>query len=155
MTMSGDNAIPALFQSHESNVQVQGSGTVIKVLREDDEGTRHQKFLLRLASGQTILIAHNIDIAGRIDDYSDVAAVREKLHHLLTFPCELCPTRVRGRVLFHATQDCIAELEIHFSQLGSAGSTDRISYALQSYRLRVFCEDLLPHGKDRVFQAHG
>jgi len=44
---------------------------VIKLLRDDNEGSRHQKFILRLSSGQTILIAHNIDLAPRINAISN------------------------------------------------------------------------------------
>ncbi|WP_272975496.1 DUF3465 domain-containing protein, partial [Alcanivorax jadensis] len=38
-------------------------------------GSRHQKFILELASGQTILIAHNIDLAPRIPDLRDGESV--------------------------------------------------------------------------------
>ena len=41
---------------------------VVKVLHDDEDGSRHQKFLLRLPSGLTVLIAHNIDLAPRIED---------------------------------------------------------------------------------------
>jgi hypothetical protein len=44
-----------------------GSGVVIKILPDDLHGSRHQKFILRLSSGQTILISHNIDLAHRVD----------------------------------------------------------------------------------------
>lgn len=46
--------------------QWQGSGVVTKVLRDDSDGSRHQRFILRLDSGQTVLVAHNIDVAPRI-----------------------------------------------------------------------------------------
>ena len=46
--------------------QVQGSGTVARVLSDDNEGSRHQRFILELASGQTLLVAHNIDLAPRV-----------------------------------------------------------------------------------------
>lgn len=45
------------------NVQVQGSGRVLRVLADDNDGSRHQRFILALASGRTLLIAHNIDLA--------------------------------------------------------------------------------------------
>lgn len=46
--------------------EVSGAGTVIRILPDDTDGDRHQRFILRLASGQTLLIAHNIDIAPRV-----------------------------------------------------------------------------------------
>ncbi|MEH6800099.1 MAG: DUF3465 domain-containing protein [Halopseudomonas sabulinigri] len=55
------------YENRESNVQVRGQGTVIKVLPDDTQGSRHQKFLLRLAGGHTLLVAHNIDLAPRIE----------------------------------------------------------------------------------------
>lgn len=54
------------FSQKISNLQVQGEGVVIKLLNDDNEGDRHQKFIIRLKSGQTLLIAHNIDIAPRV-----------------------------------------------------------------------------------------
>lgn len=66
------NAVQAVtveqaFASQKSDVQVNSIGTVTRVLRDDNDGSRHQKFILKLVSGQTILIAHNIDLAPRID----------------------------------------------------------------------------------------
>ncbi len=49
-----------------SGEQVRGSGTVIRTLSDDNKGSRHQRFIIKLASGQTLLIAHNIDLAQRI-----------------------------------------------------------------------------------------
>lgn len=46
--------------------EVSGTGTVIKLLPDDNEGARHQRFIIRLASGQTLLVAHNIEIAARV-----------------------------------------------------------------------------------------
>ena len=40
---------------------------MIRLLPDDNDGSRHQKFIVRLDSGNTILIAHNIDLAPRID----------------------------------------------------------------------------------------
>ena len=47
---------------------VEASGVVERVLPDDNSGSRHQRFIVRLASGQTLLIAHNIDIAPRVAD---------------------------------------------------------------------------------------
>ena len=49
-----------------SGRQAQGSGTVTRVLPDDNDGSRHQRFILELASGRTLLVAHNIDLAPRI-----------------------------------------------------------------------------------------
>ena len=54
------------FETQTSNLQVQGQGIVTKILSDDNKGSRHQRFLLRLSSGQTLLIDHNIDLAPRI-----------------------------------------------------------------------------------------
>lgn len=48
--------------------QAEGSGTVLRILSDDNEGSRHQRFILQLANGRTLLIAHNIDLAPRIPD---------------------------------------------------------------------------------------
>ena len=58
------------IQQRTSNVQVKGTGTVIRLLKDDNRGSRHQKFILKLASNKTILIAHNIDLAPRINAIS-------------------------------------------------------------------------------------
>ena len=63
-----DSLIQAAYENRQSDVQVEGAGRVVKVLPDDNEGSRHQKFILELASGQTLLIAHNIDLAPRIPD---------------------------------------------------------------------------------------
>ncbi|MCC6209005.1 MAG: DUF3465 domain-containing protein [Gammaproteobacteria bacterium] len=61
-----DQTLAEAFDNRRSNVQVQGSGEVIKMLADDNDGSRHQKFILRLPSGQTVLVAHNIDLASRV-----------------------------------------------------------------------------------------
>ena len=60
--------IQQAFERQQSDVQVQSVGTVKAVLRDDNEGSRHQKFILKLNNGQTVLVAHNIDLSPRIDD---------------------------------------------------------------------------------------
>ena len=64
---SGDTQIQRAFDQQLSDVQVRGEGTVARILDDDEEGSRHQRFILELASGQTLLIAHNIDLAPRIN----------------------------------------------------------------------------------------
>lgn len=63
---TSDAAIAEAFENRRSDVLVEGRGEVIRMLADDTEGSRHQRFILRLGSGQTLLIAHNIDLAPRI-----------------------------------------------------------------------------------------
>lgn len=81
LLLLGAFALPALpllagpieqaYAQHQSNIQVRGSGTIIRILSDDNSGSRHQRFILKLASGQTLLIAHNIDIAPRISGLAE------------------------------------------------------------------------------------
>ena len=63
-----DEAIANAFANRISNLQVSGQGIVIKVLPDDNSGSRHQKFILKLTNGQTLLVAHNIDLAARVSE---------------------------------------------------------------------------------------
>jgi hypothetical protein len=63
-----DAQIVQAFHSQQGNLPVESEGTVIKIMADDREGSRHQRFLIRLANGHTLLVAHNIDLAPRVDD---------------------------------------------------------------------------------------
>ena len=63
---TGDAECARALETRASGVQVQGQGIVTKLLPDDNAGSRHQRFIVKLRSGQTLLIAHNIDIASRI-----------------------------------------------------------------------------------------
>ncbi len=73
-----DKLIARAFESGESDVEVEGEGEVTRVLPDDVNGRRHQRFILRLASGQTLLVAHNIDVAPRIKGLKEGDSVRFK-----------------------------------------------------------------------------
>jgi hypothetical protein len=64
---SGDAAVARAFANRLGNQQLEGQGTVIKMLADDTNGSRHQRFIVRLESGHTLLVSHNIDLAPRID----------------------------------------------------------------------------------------
>lgn len=66
LSNTGVDTIKAAYEQRQSNVQVQGSGRVKAILRDDNDGSRHQKFILVLKNGISILVAHNIDLAPKI-----------------------------------------------------------------------------------------
>jgi hypothetical protein len=60
------NKIASAYSTQSSDLQVSSSGTVVKLLPDDNKGSRHQRFILKLSNNQTILVAHNIDLASKI-----------------------------------------------------------------------------------------
>lgn len=63
---TSDRTLARAFKSKTSGFMVKFRGTVMRTLPDDKDGSRHQKFIVRLESGQTLLIAHNIDLAPRV-----------------------------------------------------------------------------------------
>ena len=45
---------------------IEGYGIVHRLIADDDDGSRHQRFVIDMRNGQTILIAHNVDLAKRV-----------------------------------------------------------------------------------------
>ena len=64
---TGEQSLSSAFENRKSNLQVGGTGIVLRKLADDTSGSHHQKFILKLSSGQTLLISHNIDLAPRIN----------------------------------------------------------------------------------------
>ncbi len=65
-----NSVILEAFEQQRNSVQVKGCGQVTAVLADDNEGSRHQRFIVQLAGIEpehTVLIAHNIDLAPRVD----------------------------------------------------------------------------------------
>ena len=58
----------SLFKNRQSDVQLEVSGEVIRLLADDNDGSRHQRFIVELPSGLSLLVAHNIDLAPRVDN---------------------------------------------------------------------------------------
>ena len=60
------NVFEKAFKNHQSGIQVKQQGEIVKILTDDTKGSRHQRFIVKLISGHTLLVAHNIDIAKRV-----------------------------------------------------------------------------------------
>jgi molybdopterin converting factor small subunit len=58
--------VESAYANQTSDLQVSSSGTVVKLLSDDNKGSRHQRFILKLSNNQTVLVAHNIDLAPKI-----------------------------------------------------------------------------------------
>lgn len=58
--------IRELFARRAAGVLVRTEGRVQRTLADDEEGSRHQRFVLELGTGHTVLVSHNIDLAPRV-----------------------------------------------------------------------------------------
>lgn len=63
---ASQDSLAAAISRRAKDVWIEGQGEVVKVLPDDNEGSRHQRFLVRVSGGGTVLIAHNIDLAPRV-----------------------------------------------------------------------------------------
>jgi len=54
------------FRSHRSQVEVETGGRVLRLLPDDREGSPHERFILRVEGGPSVLVAHNLDLAPRV-----------------------------------------------------------------------------------------
>ena len=65
-----DPALRAAVEARRSGVMVTLDAEIVRVLTDDNEGSRHQRLLLILDEAigpvETILVAHNIDLAPRV-----------------------------------------------------------------------------------------
>jgi len=61
------DVVPDAFEHHRSGQQITVQGAVVRTLADDRDGSRHQRFIIRADSGATMLVAHNIDLAPRLD----------------------------------------------------------------------------------------
>ncbi|MEM7465816.1 MAG: DUF3465 domain-containing protein [Pseudomonadota bacterium] len=73
---AGLNPVSEAYINRQSDVMVEVSGVVRRVLPDDNEGSRHQKFIVGMDDGHTILVAHNIDLAPRVENISAGTPVR-------------------------------------------------------------------------------
>jgi hypothetical protein len=63
---TGADPVLAAFRARRSDVEVETAAKVMRVLKDDEKGSRHERFLIRVADTLTVLVAHNIDLSPRI-----------------------------------------------------------------------------------------
>lgn len=66
-----EDVIATAFHAHARDRAVTSRGIVTRLLSDDREGDRHQRFLLRTFGGTTVLIAHNLELAPRVDPLAE------------------------------------------------------------------------------------
>ncbi len=62
----GAAIIADAFARERSGFMVEVDGVVEKTLPDDREGSAHQRFIIRMSDGHTVLITHNLDLAPRV-----------------------------------------------------------------------------------------
>lgn len=54
------------FTKRDEGEWIEATGFVRRLLSDDSDGSRHQRFIIDIGERRTLLIAHNIDLANRI-----------------------------------------------------------------------------------------
>ena len=74
--ITDNSRIEEAIANQQSDVQVEAYGTIVKVLPDDTVGSQHQRLLVKLDSGNVVLIAHNIDLAPRVENLQKGEKIR-------------------------------------------------------------------------------
>jgi hypothetical protein len=75
--VAGVEAVERAFAQRQSGQWVEVTGTVSRELPDDQQGSQHQRFVVELSAGLTVLVAHNIDLAPRFPlERGDTVTVR-------------------------------------------------------------------------------
>lgn len=54
------------YKKSDDGSWIEVTGFVTRLLSDDDDGSRHQRFIIDIGNHRTLLIAHNIDLAKRV-----------------------------------------------------------------------------------------
>lgn len=54
------------LRKRDTGEWIEATGFVVRLLHDDDDGSHHQRFILDTGGGRTLLIAHNLDLSGRV-----------------------------------------------------------------------------------------
>jgi hypothetical protein len=59
-------ALNKRFTRRDAGEWIEVTGFVRRLLSDDNDGSRHQRFIIDIGGGWTLLIAHNIELARRV-----------------------------------------------------------------------------------------
>ncbi|MEX0616957.1 MAG: DUF3465 domain-containing protein [Candidatus Woykebacteria bacterium] len=59
-------SVEQAFQKRVSNTSVTAKGKISRILEDDSGETPHQRFVVEVHSGHTVLVAHNLERAYRV-----------------------------------------------------------------------------------------
>jgi hypothetical protein len=62
-----DDPVQDAFRSRASGRMMTITGTVQRILADDRDGSPHQRFIIATVSGLTLMVAHNLDLAPRLE----------------------------------------------------------------------------------------
>ncbi|MBT8082328.1 MAG: DUF3465 domain-containing protein [Gammaproteobacteria bacterium] len=54
------------FEKRDDGRWIEVTGFVRRLLHDDNDDSRHQRFIVDIGDRQTLLIAHNLDLASRV-----------------------------------------------------------------------------------------
>lgn len=63
---TAESSIVAAERSRAQELSVEAAGVVTRLLEDDTQGSRHQRFIIRVTPDLTVLVVHNIDLAPRV-----------------------------------------------------------------------------------------
>lgn len=63
----GKDSVRQAFEDRARGRLLQVEGRVQRLLADDRDGSPHQRFIIATNSGHTLLVAHNLDLAPRLD----------------------------------------------------------------------------------------
>jgi hypothetical protein len=86
--------IEEAFKKKISDVPLTIEGKVVEILEDDTDETPHQRFIVKVGSGHTVLISHNLDRAYRVPvkigdpvevhgtyEWNEIGGLIHKTHH--------------------------------------------------------------------------
>lgn len=63
---SAANVVQSAYAARRSGVWMEVRGQISRILPDDNDGSRHQRFILDVGNGHTVLVSHNIDLAEKV-----------------------------------------------------------------------------------------